>query len=196
MWPLDNIVYNDFASWKMENINVIEQLKTNKSIIYDRLEPVYEVLNHIYDMKVEKQEVDEDLDVIFNVGFNYLHTQFEMIRIYFETLFQSNCDDFVHYSEMILYLLYIFDIKSDLENNGINSDIPDLNELEINIENMIVERREDHLLIHAKINETFATVYDLMGYEYVSIIDVFVEIAENLGIFIFDDEEILIGKDI
>lgn len=193
---MDNTIYKDFASWKIENNDIIEEFNKNNSVIYERLEPVYVVLNHIYEMVVEKQDVDEDLETIFQVGFNYLNTQFEIIKIYFETLFQSKCEDFVNYSEMILFLLYIFDLRTDMDNNDINSDIEELNELEENIENMIMERRDDHDFINSKMNEVLANVYALMNYEYVSIIDVFVEIAENLGIFIYEDKELLIGREI
>lgn len=195
MWLLDNLIYKDYASWKIENHEVIDIFKTNHSIIFERLEPVYVVLEHIFDLAVNHEEVDEDLETIFHVGFNYLNAQFDIIKIYFETLFQSKCDDFANYSNLILYLLFIFDIKSDLENNKIDSNISELNELETMIENMIMERTENFEYINDKMNETLKIVYSKMNYEYVSIIDIFVEIAENLNLFIFEDDEIILGND-
>lgn len=196
MWPLDKLIYKDYASWKIENSQTLEQFDENRSVVYERLEPVYEVLNHIYDMVVDKEEIDEDLETIFQVGFNYLNTQFDIIKIYFETLFQSNCKDFAEYSNMILFLLYIYDLRTDLENNNISSDIEELNDLETNIENMVMERRDDHEFINSKMNETLSIVFNLMDYEYVSVVDVFVEIAENLGLFIYEDKDLVIGKEI
>jgi len=196
MLHLDNSSYQDYATWKIENSETLEQFNDNSSVVYERLESVYEVLNHIYDMVIENKEIDEDLETIFQVGFSYLNTQFDIIKIYFETLFQSKCDDFAGYSNMILYLLYIYDLRIDLENNNINSDIEELNDLETNIENMIMERRDDHEFINSQMNETLAVVFALMDYEYVSVVDVFVEIAENLGLFLFEDKELVIGKDI
>lgn len=193
---MDNSSYQDYATWKIENSETLEQFNDNSSVVYERLESVYEVLNHIYDMVIENKEIDEDLETIFQVGFSYLNTQFDIIKIYFETLFQSKCDDFAGYSNMILYLLYIYDLRIDLENNNINSDIEELNDLETNIENMIMERRDDHEFINSQMNETLAVVFALMDYEYVSVVDVFVEIAENLGLFLFEDKELVIGKDI
>ena len=196
MWPLDNIIYKDYASWKIENTHIIEQFDKNSSVVYERLEPVYEVLNHIYDIVVDKNEIDEDLETIFQVGFNYLNTQFDIIKIYFETLFQSKCEDFDEYSNLIVFLLYIYDLRTDLENNDINSDIEELNDLETNIENAVMERRDDHEFINSKMNETLSIVFDLMNYEYVSVVDVFVEIAENLGLYIYEDNDLVIGKEI
>ena len=77
-------------------------------MIYQRLEPVFVVLDHIYTLACETEKLDEDLDTIFEIGFNYLNAQFNVIKIYFESLFQSNCDDFVHYSEMLLFLSFIW----------------------------------------------------------------------------------------
>ena len=88
----------------MENHESIDSFQSNGSVIYERLEPVYTVLNHIYDILVEEKEIDDDLDIIFRAGFSYLHSQFEIIKIYFETLFEKQCDDFVNYSEMVLCL--------------------------------------------------------------------------------------------
>ena len=107
MLHLDKLIYKDFASWKLENQQTFEIFQSNDNVIYERLEPVYVVLNHIYDMVVEGKELDEDLEVIFASGFNYLNSQFEVIKIYFETLFESSCDDFIDYSQMLLYLVYI-----------------------------------------------------------------------------------------
>lgn len=195
MLLLVNIAYKDYASWKIENGEVIEKFKENHSIIYERLEPIYIVLEHIFGLAVGQEQVDEDLENIFLVGFNYLNSQFDIIKIYFETLFQSNCEDFENYSNLVLYLLFIYDIKTDLENNEIDSDIEELNELETLIENSIMGRSENFDYLADQMNETLKIVYGKMNYEYVSIIDIFVEIAENLDLYIFEDEDIVLGND-
>ena len=196
MLHLDKRIYKDYAGWKLENQQILEQFQGNNNIIYERLEPVYTVLNHIYDMICDGKEVDEDFETIFEVGFSYLNSQFGVIKIYFETLFSSNCEDFIGYSQLLLYLIFIFDIKSDLENHGMSSDIESLNDLETEIENSIMERRDDYLYLSNKMNETLAEVFKEAKYEYVSVIDIFVEIAENLGIFLYEEDELVLGTDI
>lgn len=186
----------DYASWKMENHELLDTLNRNDNLIYERLEPIYLVLEHIYDLACDTLEIDEDYEMIFEIGFNYLYSQFNVIKIYYESLFNSNCDDFVHYSEMLVFLLYIFDIRTDLENQGIESNIETLDNVETYIENMIMERREDYDYVRNSMNEALSKVFDGIDYEFVSIVDIFVEIAENLGIFIYEDKELLIGKEI
>lgn len=193
---MDNLIYKDYAGWKLENQELLELFRSNNNVIYERLEPIYAVLNHIYDMVVDGVELDEDHEVIFQTGFEYISNQFEVIKIYFDTLFQKNCDDFLEYSEMLLYLIYISDVRNDLESNGVESDFESLSELETNIENMIMERRQELAYVGEQLNEKLGEVFKKYNYDYVSIIDIFVEIAEALGIFLYEDDDFIIGNEI
>lgn len=193
---MDNFIIKDYASWKIENNEMITVFKKNDNLIYQRMEPVFMVLDHIYTLACETEDLDEDLDNIFEVGFNYINEQFNVIKIYFESLFSSNCEDFEEYSEMLLFLIYIFDIRSDLENHGIDSEIDELNNVETYIENMIMERRDDYDNVRNMLNEAFKSVFASIDYEYVSLIDIYLEIAENLGIYVYEDDELLLGREI
>mgnify|MGYP006935330587 CR=1 FL=1 len=194
---MDEFVLKDYASWKMENLEILNTFKLNNNPIYERLEPVYAVLEHVYEMACDQKEIEEDLESIFVIGFNYLHSQFNVIKIYFESLFQSKCEDFETYSEMLLFLLYIFDVRTDLENHGYESDIEVLNHTETYIENMIMERRNDFEYVRSMMNTALKKVSETINYEYVSIVDIYVEIAENLDIFLYENDDILIiGEEI
>lgn len=196
MLPLDEFILKDYASWKIENHVMLETFQHNNNEIYKRLEPVYLVLEHIYDLACETQDMDPDLETIFRIGFEYLHAQFSVIKIYFENLFQSNCEDFEEYHEMLLYLMYIFDVRTDMENHELDSDIESLNHAETYIENLIMERRNDFHVVRDIMNETLKDVFARMDYEYVSIIDIYVEIAENLDIFVYEEDEFTIGREV
>ena len=193
---MDEFILKDYASWKIENHVILDTFRNNNNMIYERLEPVYLVIEYIYDLACEQEELDEDLEAIFNIGFNYMHSQYSVIKIYFESLFQSKCEDFEEYHEMILFLMYIFDIRTDLENHDINSDLESLNTAETYIENMIMERRKDFDYVRNLMNETLQDVFDQIDYEYISIVDIYVEIAENLNIFIYEEDEFVLGEDI
>jgi hypothetical protein len=195
MWLLDNLLYKDYAAWKLENQETLEQFQKNGNMIYDRLEPVYAVLNHIYDLVVEGADLDEDFELIFQSGFEYLSIQFDVIKIYYDTLFQKNCDDFIEYSELLLYLIYISDVKTDLDSNDLDSDIDVLNDLEETIENMIMERNNDTVYVANVFNTVFEEVFKSLQYEYISIVDIFSEIAESLGIYLYEDEEYVVGNE-
>ena len=193
---MESFILKDYASWKIENHDLIKKFKGNNNVIYQRLEPVFLVLDYIYDLACDEQELDEDLETIFEIGFNYINAQFNVIKIYFESLFQSNCEEFDDYSEMLLFLIYIFDIRNDLENHGFDSDMEVLNNAETYIENMIMERRQDYDYVRDMLNEALKKALDSIDYEYVSIIDIYIEIAENFGIYVFENDEFVVGTDI
>ena len=65
----------------MENNEIIQKFIGNNNPIYRRLEPIHLVLDHIYNLVVEDNQMDEDFETVFEVGFNYLHAQFEVIKI-------------------------------------------------------------------------------------------------------------------
>ncbi len=190
------IVLKDFANWKMENVEILESFKSNRIMLYDRLEPVYEVLNTIYEQAVEQQELSEDLRTIFQVGLNYLHTQFEVVRIYYEKLFDSDCKLFEDYTPLVTYLLFISDFRSDLDAYEADVDISDLNEVETQIENMIAERDNRFEYAADILNKAIRDIESQLDYEYISIIDIYVEIAENLGVKLSTNKAFTIGKDI
>lgn len=191
-----DLIYRDYAAWKIESHEIINQFKDNDNVIYQRLESVIIVLDHIYDFVCEGIEIDEDYNTIFEVGFNYLHSQFEVIKVYFESLFKKNCDDFINYSHAVLYLLFIYDIRTDIENHDIDVNLENLDIVEADIENLIMDRSDDFLVVEARLKETLDNLYESMGYEYQSIIDIFEDIAVTLGIRYIEQEDLVIGKDI
>ena len=193
---MDNLIYKDYAGWKLENQEILEKFQSNNNAIYDRLEPVYAVLNYIYDLVVEGSELDEDYELIFYSGFEYLSTQFEVIKIYYSTLFKEDCDDFIEYSDLLLYLIYISDVRNDLDSNGIDSNIQSLHDLEETIENMIMDRNNDKIYATNLFNTVFEEVFTKLNYDYVSIVDIFSEIAESFGIYLYEDKDYVIGNEL
>ena len=190
------IVLKDFVNWKMDNAEILERFKYHGSSIYDRLEPVYAVLNTIYDMVLREETINEDLETIFQVGLNYLNTQFEVIRIYYETVFDSNCELLESYTQLLGYLLYISDLRSDLEEFEDSVDFQPLNDVEVMLENMIAQRDERFMYAADQLKKAVHDVVNQLDFEYVSIIDIFIEIAANLGIELNNHQIMTIGKDI
>lgn len=190
-----NLILQDYANWKMENVEILERFKHNDSIIYDRLEPVYAVLNHVYEMALE-EELSEDLQTIFQVGLNYIHSQFEVIRVYYEKLFDSDCDLFEEFAPLVGYLLFISDFRADLEEYEELIDFEPLDQVETMIENMIAERDDRFEYAAQQLNKTTNEIVEQLDFEYVSVIDIYVEIAENLGVPLSTDEAFVIGEDV
>lgn len=191
-----DLVLKDYVNWKLDNVEVLERFKQHGSMIYDRLEPVYVVLNHIYDMAINQEEINEDMETIFQVGLSYLHAQFEVIRIYYEKLFESSCEMFEEYTPLVGYLLFISDFRADLDDFEDEIDFNELNEVETLIENMIAEKNDAFEYAAEKLNTATLAIVEQLDFEYVSIIDIYVEIAQSLDVYLSTDEPLIIGKDI
>ena len=191
-----DLILKDYVNWKFDNIDVLERFKHHESLIYDRLKPVYLVLEHIYDSIVEHGESRDEYETIFQVGLNYLHSQFEIIRIYFEKLFKADCVQFEIYTPLVGYLLFINDIRADLETVDEEIDFSELNEVETLIENMIAEKGDEFEYAANRLNEATKKLVKNLDFQYVGIVDIFTEIADNLGIDTHDDKPFIIGKDI
>ncbi len=198
MKPFD-LVLKDFANWKMDNVDVLERLRNEDSPIYDRLEPVYLVLNHIYREAVDNGgSLDEEMENIFQVGFDYLSNQFDVVRIYYEKLFKSDCAAFSEFSTLVGYLLFISDLRADLEEYEAEAelDFTELNDVETMIETMIAQRDTRFEYAAERLNRAVDELIEPLGFEYVSIVDIFVEIAGTLGIALDRGESLVIGEDI
>ena len=191
-----DLILKDYANWKLDNVETIEALKHNRSLIYQRLEPIYLVLNALYDEAVENEGLEEDKATIFQMGLNYLHDQFAIIRIYYEKLFDSDCAAFETYTPLVVYLLFISDFREDIEEKTDAFDDSELNNIETIIENMIAERRKEFDVVAARLKKAIDTISAEVGFEHVSIIDIFVEIAEHLDIELESGRTWVLGEDI
>ena len=191
-----DLILKDYVNWKFDNIEVLERFKHHESLIYDRLEPVYLVLEHIYESVVEQREQREEFETIFQVGLNYLHSQFEIIRIYFEKLFDADCERFETYTPLVGYLLFINDIRADLETVDEDVDFTELNDVETLIENMIAEQGNEFEYAANRLNDATKKLVKNLDFQYVGIVDIFTEIADNLGIDMHEEKPFVIGKDL
>ncbi len=191
-----DMVLKDYASWKMDNIAFIEQLKSDKTSLYRRIEPVYAVLDKIYAMSVEDGSVDEDLETIFQLGFSYLHGQIGIIRLYRDKFFGGNHERFIRFSPLLGYLLSIHDLRSDLEEREEELDFSRLDDVETRIETMIAEGDTRFELAGDRLKKAVDEVTNELDSEYVGTIDIFVEIAHNLDVELTEGETFVVGRDL
>lgn len=108
------IANKDFLSYCSDNQKFIELLCDNSPIIYDRIKNIIVVLNIITDAYEKDQKIDEELEIIFETGFSYLHEQLEIIKIYYNDYFNKDILLFKHYEKIINYLLYVDDLGEAL----------------------------------------------------------------------------------
>ena len=182
-----DIILKDFVNWKLDNDEIIDKFRSINSSVFRRLEPVYAVLDYSYQKAIHHGPLNEDLETIFQVGLNYLGTQFEIIKIYYQTLFKSRCEALEEFGPLVNALLYINDFRSDIEKFEDYVEIEELDDVEQMIEDMIAQKNRDFKEAETALNAVMHKIVALLDYEYTSIIDIFAEIARSLGIALGED---------
>ncbi|HHX80465.1 MAG TPA: hypothetical protein GX692_05325 [Acholeplasmataceae bacterium] len=116
------IDFHDYKSYVLDNQDLIQFLRESKSIIYDRFEDVFQVLEFI-EKRVEKYEkVEEEFEVIFEAGFAYLHEQMEELKSIINLYFKNDVAGLNKYASLINYYLYLSDLIETLTEKSLYSE--------------------------------------------------------------------------
>ena len=73
-------IYTDYANWKFENHDFIYQLVRSKSKTISRFSSVIIVVDYLYEKYIKDNSLTPDEEVMFNVGFDYMHDNFYTIK--------------------------------------------------------------------------------------------------------------------
>ncbi len=187
----------EFEGWLTDNKDFYEHLKSHDSTLFHRLQPVYDVLLHLYnEYKTNKSQFDEDIEKIFQVGFEYLNLQVFSCKIYLEKNFNSNFHEFLHYDKVINYILFVEDLKYELVEKKLEYNQDKLSKLSEYLEDMIINKLAIPENLNLYIDSQIYKIIDEDDYHFTGIIDIFVEIGNTLGLDFDEDMEYILGKDI
>lgn len=190
-------IFEEYASWVKEIEDFYLELKEHRLSLYERFMPVYEVLNYIYlNTKTDDLELTDDLSRIFTVGFEYLHDQIAQCQLYLDVNFKGDLHSFIHYDELISLLFYIEDLRYELNENEVSYHEDKLSKMISDMESIIEEHKEIPENYALLIDDQIKEVLQDQHFDFYGIIDIFVDVAETLGIYLYEDEDYTIGKDI
>ncbi|HKL47993.1 MAG TPA: hypothetical protein VJ878_04920 [Candidatus Izemoplasmatales bacterium] len=186
----------EYQAWYHENKDFYENLKSHGSILYTRFYPVYDVLYQLYVDYKDQDTLDEDLDKIIQVGLEFIHQQFYTCKTYLENIFNNDFHLFLEYDQIINYLLFLEDLKYELAEKEIIYHQDKFDDLIEELEAYISDRKAVPNNINVYVDSRLTKIIptDLSAFQ--SIIDIFVEIGNTLGIDFDEEEDIIIGKDI
>ena len=187
-----DILVKDYLSWKKENSHLLHELEHHDASLSLRFKPILAVLDYL----VKQNNFDEDSLNIFQAGLNYIRDQFSLVVDYLDIAFKKDVHEMLHYERLINYILEIEALMCDLEDNEIKYDSDALEELIEKVE-AIIENKDsipDTLSIY--VDEVVKNSIQDEDYDYISISTIFEEVAETLGIYLYETEEIIIGRDI
>ena len=187
----------EFDAWDKENHDFIEELHEHNSVLYDRFLPVYAVLETLKQQSQEGIiEVSDDIDKIVSVGLEFLHDQLDTCKLLIDTKFKGDFHQFLAYDQVVSALFFIDDLKYELEEKKVLYNRETLEKLEDELEELMDKKQdiqpELNLYIDDQVNQVIANQdIDMYG-----IVDIFSDIADTLGLDLYQEDEILIGRDI
>ena len=187
----------EFEAWDKENHNFIEELHEHNSVLYDRFLPVYAVLESL---KQQTQEglldVNDDIDKIVSVGLEFLHDQLDTCKLLIDTKFKGDFHQFLEYDQVVSALLFIDDLKYELEEKKVIYHRDILEKLEDELEELMDKKQDVQPELNLYIDDQVNQIITNKDIDMYGIVDIFSDIADTLGLELYQEDDILIGRDI
>ena len=181
-------IYTDYANWKLENYDLIESLVKNKSKAISRFTSVIAVVDYLYDKYVEEKKLDNDLELVFSTGFDYIYDQFLMIETLLEKNFNNDINELEKYSKTINLLLYINDFQNEALNYKEGTfDLKPLDDLNDKVMNYLDKHENAPDEYFAILSDITSSMFDNLDTEFHTIDQIYYEIAVELGIYEEDE---------
>ncbi|PKL01093.1 MAG: hypothetical protein CVV56_02300 [Tenericutes bacterium HGW-Tenericutes-1] len=187
----------EFDAWDKENHNFIEELHEHNSVLYDRFLPVYAVLESL---KQQTQEglidVNDDIDKIVSVGLEFLHDQLDTCKLLIDTKFKGDFHQFLEYDQVVSALFFIDDLKYELEEKKVKYNRDILEKLEDELEELMDKKQDIKPELNLYVDDQVNIIIANKDINMYGIVDIFSDIADTLGLELYQEDEILIGRDI
>jgi hypothetical protein len=181
-------IYTDYANWKLENYDLIESLVKNKSKAIARFTSVIAVVDYLYDEYVKDKKLNEDLELIFSSGFDYIYDQFLMIETLLEKNFNNDINELEKYSKTINLLLYINDFQNEALNYKEGTfDLNPLDDLNNKVMAYLDKKENAPDEYFAILSDITSSMFDNLDTEFHTIDQIYYEIAVELGIYEEDE---------
>lgn len=185
-----------YQSWYIENNDFFDHLKSHDSVLYTRLVPVYDVLFFLYNENLNEDYLDEDIDKIMQVGLEFIHQLIFTCKTYFKQYFGGDFHAFLEYDQVINYLLFIEDLKYELIEQDIEYNEVRMDDIIEELESILSEKKEVPENLNLYVDSRISDIVSLHNEYFNSIIDIFVEIGNTLGLEFDQDEDYIVGEDI
>ena len=169
-------IKEDYIHFNLENDDILSEIKSKKTMTYDLLEPVVDVLNHLVsvDLKVEGEKDGDVLDV-FNIGFRYLYASVDHIRRFLDENFNDDMSELIEYDQNIYLYLRVDELDTLLEEKDqMISSLLDHIDSTIRYKNKIDRNAID--LIEKEIEKALSNTDEVLTS------DMFMDFADSLGL--------------
>lgn len=105
----------DYKAYIYDSNDILNILKKTNSVLQYRIEDVKKVLDHICNLERIKKDISEELTIIFETGFSYIHETLETIKIYYDKYLNKSTNLLQKYDKAINYILFLDDYLESLK---------------------------------------------------------------------------------
>ena len=180
----DERVYHDYANWKIEHHDLLKYLTENNSNLIIRFKHVIDVIDHLYDKLIDDSTYSDDEDHIFQTGFYYIADQIDEIATLLKTAYQDDIKALEKRSKEVNLLLSTIDFQNELLSVDTydQKDMDFLTDFEKEIFKMLENKETISEEYYKKLDEQTFQIFKKLNIEYYPINDIFLDIADELGI--------------
>ena len=177
-------IYTDYANWKFENHDFIYQLVRSKSKTISRFSSVIIVVDYLYEKYVKDNSLTADEEVMFNVGFDYMHDNFFTIKTLLDFTFNGDYIEMEKCAKTINLLLYVNEFQGELLNNDniLESDLKQLDNFEQKLTDYLDKKENCPDEFFPYLDDLVNPIFDRNGIDFTPIEAIFYEISVALGI--------------
>ncbi|MDE7162347.1 MAG: hypothetical protein K2N65_06305 [Anaeroplasmataceae bacterium] len=178
-------IYTDYANWKFENHDFIFQLVNSKSKTIARFTSVIAVVDFLYDQYLDKKNLTLDEEVMFSVGFDFIHDNFYTIKTLLDSLFKGNYQEMESCAKTINLLLYVHEFQAELldQNIDLKKDIEVLDDFEEKV-NIYLDKKENVPdTFFPMLDDIVNPIFERNDLEFKPIESIYYEIAVEYGIY-------------
>lgn len=174
---MEDIIYTDYANWLIEVDDLLKLLKKEESFLYYRYKHILNVLNHLYYIKVETNDLTPDQEAIFSVGFSFLFEQYEQIWTLLKHTYDNNLKAMNKQQKTIELLLSVHEFQIDVEAVIDVKETGVFLEIEDEINTYINNKQEAPETLFEKLDVASSRVYEENEIDYYPISEIFFDIA-------------------
>ncbi|VEU83060.1 hypothetical protein [Acholeplasma hippikon] len=180
----DELIYHEYASWKLEHSELINNLKQLDSPLIIRFENVLNVIDYMYDKLIDDPKYSDDDHEIFETGFYYVYDQIEEIKKILKAVYNNDYLALNLDAKSVNLLLNTIDFQNDLMSQS-NVDESAM-QFFLDFEKEVIEKLNNKQKIEEdmfkRLDEESLKIFKKLKVSYYPIDTIFLEIADELGI--------------
>lgn len=180
----DELIYHEYAGWKLEHSELLNNLKQLDSPLIVRFENVLTVIGFLYDKLIDDPEFNEDDHEIFSTGFYYVYDQIEEIKKVLKDVYHNDYLELNLDSKKINLLLNTIDFQNELLSleDYDQTAMQFLLDFEAEVLEKLNKKQSIEDSMYKKLDMESLKIFKKMQVDYYPIDTIFLEIADELGI--------------